>query len=103
MDALGQGRDDDIDESVGAVEAAPQIVVLPVGAAEEGAEAVELDALQGRLGAALADGGGVVGGDAVDLDRIELVQTLALEERKGRDIVEGESKDRKSTRLNSSH
>src|SRR3546814_9857742 len=91
MDALGQGRDDDIDESVGAVEAAPQIVVLPVGAAEEGAEAVELDALQGRLGAALADGGGVVGGDAVDLDRIELVQTLALEERKGRDIVEGES------------
>src|SRR3546814_15063376 len=26
-----------------------------------------------------------------DLDRIELVQTLALEERKGRDIVEGES------------
>ena len=45
----GSGRDDDVDQPVGAVQAAPEIVVLAIGAAEEGAEAVELDALQRRL------------------------------------------------------
>src|SRR3546814_6475851 len=39
----GQGRDDDVDHPLGAVETAPEIIVLTIGAAEEGAEAVELE------------------------------------------------------------
>src|ERR1700750_1650489 len=58
---------DDVDQPVGAVQAAPEIVVLAIGAAEESAEAVELDALERRRGAALADRGRVLGRDAVDL------------------------------------
>src|SRR4051794_11549930 len=49
---LRQRGEDDVDQAVGAVEAAPQIIVLAIGAAEEGAEAVELDALQCRRGPA---------------------------------------------------
>ena len=49
---LRHGRIDDVDQPVGAVQAAPQIVVLAIGAAEEGAEAVELEALQRRVRAA---------------------------------------------------
>src|SRR5688572_2504395 len=37
-----EGRQRDVDQPVGAVQAAPQIIVLAIGTAEEGAEAVEL-------------------------------------------------------------
>src|SRR3546814_7805324 len=80
-------RRDDVDHPVGAVEAAPQIVILAIGAAEKGAEAVELDALQHRRRAAGADRGRVRRGDAVDLDRVEIVISLALQQRRGRDVV----------------
>ena len=86
---VGQGRQGDVDQPVGAVQPAPQIVVLAIGAAEEGAEAVELDALERRRGAALADRDRVVGRDAVDLDRVELVEPLALQQGQGGDVVEG--------------
>ena len=87
--ALGHGRDDDVDQPVGAVQAAPEIVVLAIGAAEEGAEAVELEPLQRRLRPALADRDRVVGRDPVDLDRVELVEPLALQQGQGGDVVIG--------------
>ena len=90
-DALGQRRDDDLDQPVGAVEAAPQIVVLAIGAAEEGAEAGELDALERGGGAARADRGGIVGRDAIDLDRLELLLALGIEQGQRGDVVEGEA------------
>src|SRR6187399_3334123 len=52
---VGECREGDVDQPVGAVESAPQIVVFAIGAAEKGAEAVELDALERGGGAALAD------------------------------------------------
>src|SRR3546814_19299248 len=52
-------RRNDIDQPVGAVEPPPQIIILAVGAAEEGAEAVELDPFQHRRRAAGADRGRV--------------------------------------------
>jgi hypothetical protein len=67
---LGEGGDGDVDQPVGAVQSAPQIVVLAIGAAEEGAEAVELDALQ-VAAPRRSDRGRVVRRDAVDLDGIE--------------------------------
>src|SRR3546814_16996080 len=81
------GRDDDVDHPLGAVETAPEIIVLTIGAAEEGAEAVELDALERRLGAALADRARVVGRDPIDLDRVELAEPVALQQRQRRDVV----------------
>src|SRR5207237_3479105 len=89
LPALRHRGIDDVDQPVGAVQAAPEIVVLAIGAAEEGAEAVELNALQRRLGTARTDRHRVVRRDPVDLDRVELVQSLALQEGKGGDIEIG--------------
>ncbi len=63
----------------------PEIVFLAVAAAEKRAEGQELDAFQRRFGAARPDGGGIVGGYAVDLDRVELVQPFALQQWQRRD------------------
>src|SRR3954468_4367901 len=68
---FGHRAMDDVDQPVGAVEAAPQIIVLAIGSAEEGAEAVELEPLQRRPRPAFSNSGGVVGRDSVDLDRVE--------------------------------
>src|SRR6185436_20748706 len=57
--------------------------------AEEGAEAVELKALQGHVRPAATDRHGVVRRDPVDLDRIEFVESLALEQGQGSDVVKG--------------
>src|SRR3546814_18578027 len=75
--------DEDVDQPLRPVQPAPQIVVLTIGAAEERAEAVELNALERRLRAAAANGRGVIGSDPVDLHRVELVQSLALEQWQG--------------------
>ncbi len=69
------------------MEPPPQIVILAIGAAEEGAEAVELDPLEHRRRAAGADRGRVRRRDAVDLDGIEFVEPLALQQRKGGNVV----------------
>ena len=61
-----QGGDEDVDQPFRAVQPAPEIVVLTVGAAEECAEAVELNAFQRRLRAALADRSAVIGRNAID-------------------------------------
>src|SRR3546814_19669641 len=53
---LRQGGDEDVDQPLRPVQPAPQIVVLTIGAAEERAEAVELNALERRLRAAAANG-----------------------------------------------
>ena len=70
---------------------APQIVVLAIGAAEEGAEAVELDALSvaaappARI--AVASSGEI----RSTLIGVEFVEALALEQRQGGDVVEGKA------------
>ena len=68
------------------MEATPQIIILAIRAAEERAEAVELNALQRRCRAAAADADGIVGGDAIDLDCIEFVEAVALQQRQGGDV-----------------
>src|SRR5258706_15330213 len=83
--------DDDVDDPLGAVQPTPEIVVLTVRPTEKGAETVELDAFQGRLGAARANRRRVVGGNTIHLDRIELVQPFALEQGQGRDIEIGKT------------
>src|SRR4051812_35686289 len=80
------------------MQSSPQIIVFAIGTAEKRPEAVELDALQRRLGAALADGDGVVWRNAVDADWIELVHALALEQRQGRDVEERETQMREQHR-----
>src|SRR3546814_20755158 len=67
----GQGRDDDVDHPLGAVETAPEIIVLTIGAAEEGAEAVELDALARK---SVVLGKGVL--VRVDLGRRRIIKTI---------------------------
>ncbi len=47
--------------------------------------------------AARADRHRVVGRDPVDLDRIELVQPLALQQRQGGDVVRRDSRDRRES------
>ena len=54
--ARWQGRGDEVDHPLGAVEPSPEVVVLAVGAAEERAEIVELHPAQAGLRAAFADG-----------------------------------------------
>ena len=76
------------------MQAAPQIIILAIGAAEKRAEAVELDALERRIGAARADRAGIVGGDAIDADRIELVDAFSLKQGQSGDIEERETKMR---------
>jgi hypothetical protein len=73
------------------VEATPQVIVLTVGAAEERAEVAELDALERRLGPARADRACVLGRDPVDLDRVELVEPFAAEQRQRGDVVIGKA------------
>ena len=69
------------------MEAAPKIVIFAVGSAEECAEAIELNAFQRRTRAAFADGLGFIGGNAVDLDRVELVEAFALQKSVSGDVV----------------
>src|SRR3546814_10506671 len=88
---LRQGGDEDVDQPLRPVQPAPKIVVLAIGAAEERAEAVELNALERRLRAAAANGRGVIGSDPVDLHRVELVQSLALEQWQGGQVVKGKT------------
>src|SRR5690606_20402758 len=77
----GHTRGHDVDQAVGTVEPAPKRVVLAVGAAEKGAKTVELDPLEHRRCTAGADRGRIGGGNAVDLDRVELVEPFALQQR----------------------
>ena len=50
-------------------------------------EIVELDAFKRGCGATLADGGAVLGGNAVHFDRVEFVQAFVLQQRQSRNIV----------------
>ena len=67
---------------------APQVVVLAVGAAEEGAEIVEFDAAQTFRRAARAHGVGIFGGNPVDVDRIEFGHAFAAQQGQGHGVVE---------------
>ena len=63
---------------------------MAAGKAEKGAETVELDALE-CLRNALAHRRDVVGRDAVDLDRVEFVESLALKHRQRRYVEIGKA------------
>ena len=73
------------------MQAAPQVIILAIVAAEEGAEIVKLDPPQGRRGAAFADRARVVGRNPVDPHRVVFVQPLAPGQRQGRHIIEGKA------------
>jgi len=70
------------------VEPAPQVIVLTVGAAEEGAEIVKFHPAQRLRRATGANAGAIVGRDPVNLGGIELVDVLAAEQRQGNRVVE---------------
>jgi hypothetical protein len=84
------GVADDVDQPFRGVQAAPQIVVLAMAATEEGAEMVELDALEGRGGPAGADRLRVLRADPIDADRVELSQIAPMGDGEGQHIPEGE-------------
>ena len=73
------------------MKAAPEVIVLAIGAAEEGAEIVKFGPAQGRRRAAVADALGIVGADAVDFYWVEFGQALVAQQGQGGDVVEGEA------------
>ena len=70
----------DVDQAFRTVQTPPQIIILAIRAAEECAKTVELDALQRRLRTTAANAGGIVRANAIDLDRVELVEAFALQQ-----------------------
>ena len=85
------GGADQVDHPFRPVEAAPQVIVLAIGAAEEGAEIEEFGASQRCRRAAFADGGTVFRTDAIDLHRVEFGQAFIAHQRQGGDVVEREA------------